>query len=171
MRCMWDVEPDQAGCWVVEKAPNACGVERCGSEAAASSESDVHRHAGYARIRRWRGSEDVWGCGMGGPSSPPGRHPHASARVWVFVECLVNRHVSHPFHTHTLRINYIAGLQRRRKYTQPGNAIANPLYFDTQRETALLGIPPLSFVVALGSRYWLGRAERGRDHASLAAHL
>ena len=131
----------------------------------------LHRHAGYARIRRWRGSEDVWGCGMGGPSSPPGRHPHASARVWVFVECLVNRHVSHPFHTHTLRINYIAGLQRRRKYTQPGNAIANPLYFDTQRETALLGIPPLSFVVALGSRYWLGRAERGRDHASLAAHL
>ena len=86
-------------------------------------------------------------------------------------ECLVIRHVSHPFHTHTLRINYIAGLQRRRKYTQPGNAIENPLYFDTQRETALLGIPPLSFVVALGSRYWLGRAERGRDHASLAAHL
>ena len=54
--------------------------------------------------------------------------------VWVFVECLVIRHVSHPFHTYILcrlRINYIAGLQRRRKYTQPGNAIANPLYFDT----------------------------------------
>ena len=54
----------------------------------ASSESDVHRHAGYARIRRWRGSEDVCSVGLrdGRPklASGPPSDPHAS-RLGVYM--------------------------------------------------------------------------------------
>ena len=60
---------------MVEKAPNACGVERCGRAAAASSESDVAcasacRNDTHTQVV-WR-SEDVCSVGLrdlGGPKA------------------------------------------------------------------------------------------------------
>ena len=76
--------------------------------AAASSESDVHRHAGYARIRRWCGSEDVCSVGLRDgrarpklASGPPSSSRASRLGVFVVIRHCHSFDISSVSYTHT----------------------------------------------------------------------
>lgn len=149
--------------------------------AAASSESDVHRHAGYARIRRWCGSEDVCSVGLRDgrarpklASGPPSSSRASRLGVFVVIRHCHSFDISSVSYTHTgVALRGINTLTTSPDFNDAENTHNREI---TQSQIHYISIlngrrHSLAFHLCRRTRFAVLARERGRDHASLAAHL